>query len=56
MGVMAVVLVDPPAEAKPIARLPCNGPGRLVGPTRTEDLSVLRVMPEEPVWVQTAVS
>jgi hypothetical protein len=49
MGVMAVLLVDPPVEAKPIARLPCNGPGRLVGPTRTEDLSVLRVMPEEPV-------
>jgi hypothetical protein len=47
MGVMAVVLVDPPAVAQADDEVRQHEPGRVVGPLRAEDLPMARVMPDE---------
>jgi hypothetical protein len=47
IGVVAVVLADPPAKGKPTARLTGWQPGPPVGPMRPDDLPMPRVMADE---------
>jgi hypothetical protein len=48
VGVVAVVLVDPPAERQPNREVAVQQPDQPVGPTGPEDLPVAGVMAEEP--------
>jgi hypothetical protein len=47
VGVVGVVLGDPPAEADPDQQVAVEEPGQVVGPAATEDLAVAGVVADE---------